>query len=635
MNVRRQLVVASGLFLLSALFLSGFYQLSDKYDGYRMVYGLGIEKVPAAELVFYLWYAFFGSAALVSLAAGLSWTRLPGAAVAGLRRAVARPRWFVLGGALVLLAAILAFRFLVLQGAQVADDETTYRFIAQTLLRGRVVNPLPEDHAFFHNRFGVFNEAGWFGKYPVGHPALLAVGEAVGLRFLVTPAVTVLAFWLTFVAGTRLFGRKAALLATCLLLVSPQFAWTGATELSQPSIMMCTMAGMLSMLKIAETGRYRWHLAAGAAWGYAVLVRPLPGVLFLAVAVAVYLLWEPWRQWRDRPIPRIARMLVSALPVALCGLLFLWINRQQTGSPIKAGYHLVHKDLGVFVFKEAVVWGSLAGAFLRQNFWLFGWPFSFLFVLFASGKTAEKSVTEPGEGEEAGVEVEAQAVTGTAKEQQTTAGADVPAMILFWGLITADYLYRIIVPKTVVATTGPIYVAEIVPLLALATASGVLRVKQWLENAGVARAGTRVSALLMAAVVVAAVMFVPVQIQSIYRSSRSWLTPYRLLEAKNQQKALVFARFMVHPHTGLSWAYFPPTPSPTLDDPIIFAKTRSGKDALTKMVVFWQKRFPDRTAWLFKNNDGNAVLTQIKKRTERGKYYYFLDLDNAVFESMN
>ena len=43
---------------------------------------------------------------------------------------------------------------------------------------------------------------------------------------------------------------------------------------------------------------------------------------------------------------------------------------------------------------------------------------------------------------------------------------------LLWGLVAADYAYRLIAPKTVIGTTGPIYLHELVPLFCLLTAAG-------------------------------------------------------------------------------------------------------------------------------------------------------------------
>ena len=50
--------------------------------------------------------------------------------------------------------------------------------------------------------------------------------------------------------------------------------------------------------------------------------------------------------------------------------------------------------------------------------------------------------------------------------------------MLLAAMVIAEYAYRVVFPKTVVSATGPIYVTEIVPLLALASASGMAEIKR-------------------------------------------------------------------------------------------------------------------------------------------------------------
>ena len=198
----------------------------------------------------------------------------------------ARPGAFIACIALFTFAASLFFRRLVLLDQPVADDEATYRFIAQTLLTGRVTNPLPDDPAFFKNQFVVMNAHGWHGKYPIGHPLVLALGEAVGLVALIPPLVGALCVWLTHRVGSKLFDSRVAIAGTVLLFLSPHFVWTCGTLLSQPTLCLALLAGMLLVLNDADRPRARNVLLAGFAFGFGILVRPLPGSLFALVAVA-------------------------------------------------------------------------------------------------------------------------------------------------------------------------------------------------------------------------------------------------------------------------------------------------------------------------------------------------------------
>ena len=83
----------------------------------------------------------------------------------------------------------------------------------------------------------------------------------------------------------------------------------------------------------------------------------------------------------------------------------------------------------VFANAHSEIASSLFGALLRENFWLYGVPFSLLPVLLARPRRE---------------------------------------CWLLWGCLAAELASRVISPKTVVSTTGPIYMAEAIPFLTLA-----------------------------------------------------------------------------------------------------------------------------------------------------------------------
>jgi hypothetical protein len=555
-------------FLIFALSLWGFYQASLAYQAFPIDQGVGVNRVPPNELTFSLWYLVYGAVGALSLTRALSASSLPGHVEAALRRLATRHLALVGGVSLCALAAILLFRHFVLQHAPIADDESTYVFIARTLLHGRVINPLPGDNEFFDNQWLVFNAEGWYGKYPIGHPLLLAIGEAVGARMLVVPLISFGSLLMTYVIGRRIFGEHEALLALGLLALSPQFLMTSATELSQPSAALFMLLGLWATLQVMDRERWPWALAAGAAWAYGVLVRPLPGVLFLIAAAAVFILSRGDRSWGPHLRKRLPLALVALVPMAACAALMLWINHRQTGGALQSGYEVTHGKYGFFANKDGQISLSVAAALLRQNLWLFGWPLSFLFVPFA--RSAHR-----------------------------------PAFTLVWALIGAEYFYRVLVPKTVVATTGPIYVMEIVPLLALLTGGGVVGAKRWLAAHHVRGAKTWVVSVVLASTAVAYLMFVPVRTRGIQLNARTWNEVYRALQRRDApRKALVFSLYMVNPDKKVSWAYYPPPPSPALDDDILFVRIPATGDRLQRVIEFWQRRFPEYTAWYFNPREG-------------------------------
>ena len=566
---------ASRWALASALCVLGFWGVGLRYAGFRIAYGLGVQEIHPAELGFLLWLLCLGLPAVYCAARALEAGGAPRWLLARLAAAGAAPGPLVALGTGLVLAGALAVRHLVLLDAPVADDESTYVFIARTLLEGRVVNPSPGDAAFFRNQFVVLDDASWYGKYPLGQPAALALGEALGLRALVVPLLTAASFALCFAVGRRALPDREALLGTLLLLLSPQFLFTGATQLSQPASGLCMLLGLWSLLRLDGDGRLRWAWLAGSAFGCGILVRPLPGALFPAVAGIWVLL-----RFQGEPVLRQAQRVAAGLvPLGLaCGAI-LAVQQAQTGDPTRSGYDAYHGAYGGFFHGEWIA-ASVAGSLVRQNAWLFGWPLSFAFLPFA------RRGGRP---------------------------------LLLWGMIAAEYAYRVILPKTVVASTGPIYVAEIVPLLALLSASGAAGAARWLAGLGVGRARERVAAALLAAVLVGAVTFLPVQVRNLRRSGAAWQAANRLLDEAGAGRALVFADTMVDPAAGDSWAYFPPNPSPDLDDARIFVRIPAADDAPQRAREVWLRRFPDRSAWLFRFESREPVLRQLGRPLARSE----------------
>lgn len=565
--MRNKLLGVVALFA-GILSVAGFYDVGRQYQHYRIDYA-GTFSIFSPELAFYAWYFTFGVLAALFFTAFYAsvWSDEP------LEPALKRFfswRFFVPLALVLLLAETLAFQRWVLQYSQIADDEAAYVFIAQTLLKGRVVNPPPGDNAFFINQFVILARDAWYGKYPIGHPAFLALGEALGLRFLVVPVCSCLVLLLSYRVGRRLFSGWEAPLAVLLLLLSPQFVFMGATELSHATESLCMMAGLLALLILHEKDRITWSLAAGACFGAGILVRPMPGVLFLPV-VAVWVWFGlghlPWKR-------RLQHLLAGGIPIAIGGALVLLVNSLQTGDALRSGYQEFHgNDYRLFYLRNAAMSVSLAGAILRENFWLFGWPLSLVFIPFARAGSR---------------------------------------LSLVWGFIGAALAYRIVAPKTVVATLGPVYLTEIIPLLALATASGIRVVRSLAERLTPGTGKRVVAGFLVASTVVAGFCFLPFEIMNIRRSSKSRQRIFSLIEKNTTGKVLVFANTLVVPGKYETWAYYPPNPSPDLSDAVIFVRMNSNP---TQNFEFWKRRFPERTAWVFRPEFENADFAFVQVRS--------------------
>jgi 4-amino-4-deoxy-L-arabinose transferase-like glycosyltransferase len=398
----------------------------------------------------------------------------------------------------------------------------------------------------------VINAHGWHGKYPIGHPLLLALGEALGAVELIVPLIGALCVVLTHRVGRRLFGDEVGLIGTGLLLLSPHFVWTCATLLSQPTACATMLLGMLALLRLSAAGQLRWAVLAGMAFGFGVLVRPLPGTLFALVA-AMFCALDARRRGLSLAAlaSRVATLAAGALPFLFAALV---VNYVQSGSPFHTGYHDVHGPELMRRSAELIAW-SVAGALVREGFWLLGWPLALLLAAF---------------------------------------GRPIRAAWLLWGMVAAALAYRVLAPKTVVSVTGPIYLTEIVPLLLLSGADAARRLGRRFAAARV-----RPATVLLAGAITAACMFVPLQAATLHAGAERRGEVYAELERSGADQALVFANTLAPSLPALTWAFFPDNPSPNLDDRWLFVREPTSKDARARMLELWARRFPQRRAFVF------------------------------------
>ena len=261
--------------------------------------------------------------------------------------------------------------------------------------------------------------------------------------------------------------------------------------------------------------------------------------------------------------------------------MLLLVNLEQTGSLLRTAYHEVHgPHLGIGSTSVGQRSMSVAAALLRENLWLFGWPVSLLFIGFV-----RRNRFFP----------------------------------LLAAMVAAEVIYRAVAPKTVVSSTGPIYTTEVVPLLALATASGMAEVKHRLAALGVRRPEGGLVSLGCSFTVVALVCFWPVQLAGLQRGARLWRFPYQALEQQHVARALVFADRMVNPALSATWAYYPPNPSPSLDDDVLFVRIpRKPRDTVAAMREFHRRRYPDRPAFYLDLDGTRAALLPLGALTELG-----------------
>jgi hypothetical protein len=545
------------------------------YDDYRLPQGSGMYHLLPEELAFYALFFVFGGIALGALCLALRATSVPETLVA-LARRLARGGWVTALALCFTVAALCALiRTEVLRHAVVSDDEHAYQFIAQTLRRGALTAPSPgSDLAFFREQFVVLTPTARFGKYPIGHPLLLAAGQALGIEPLVVPILTAGIGAAVYAMGRAVGGPGTAFLSTALFAISPQVLLTGATLLSQPTAALCLCAAVVCLLAAdrPEAPTTVWLGAAGASLGFGILARPLPLVLFVPVA-AFYALGRP-----PYALPIVIRRLLAVgIPVALAIAVMLVVNRAQVGHALVTAYGeslvpgrgpeaILLTTSATFAMRAM----SLVGSLVRLNFWLFGWPVSLLLCLLAS-------------------------------RTRSTA--------LLGGMVVASLAYRLLTPKVGVGGAGPLYFFEVVPLLCVITADGALRVVRTVPRPGVSLGS--LAALLVAATIVSVTLFLPSRLADLRSMGAAQNVVDDLIRDRGVGQALVFHESVVPWWGRLSWAYYPRVNAPGLDDEVLFVLLQRDH-GLQENVEFWKRRYPDRSAWYFGYFEGRPMLVPLE-----------------------
>jgi hypothetical protein len=162
----------------------------------------------------------------------------------------------------------------LLEGVPHVQDSLTYLFQAKTMARGALWAPAPPLPEFFEQEFLLVRDGRWFGKYPPGYPAVLAIGVWLGVPWLVNPLLATLTMALLYRLGRMLYGRRVGLLAAGLGVTSPFFLFMAGDQMAHSAELFWITLFMVLWLKGLHGG-WRWVVTAGVALGMAFLTRQL------------------------------------------------------------------------------------------------------------------------------------------------------------------------------------------------------------------------------------------------------------------------------------------------------------------------------------------------------------------------
>jgi hypothetical protein len=183
-------------------------------------------------------------------------------------------------------------------------------------------------------------------------------------------------------------------------------------------------------------------------------------------------------------------------------------------------------------------------------------------------------------------------------------------------MVAASFVYRLIAPKVGVGTTGPIYMFEALPPLALLAADGLRRLAGGHGRIGAAVPGARaVPALLVAGALAACCLFWPPRLGDLARAGAAHGAVDDLMRARGVGRALVFHELVAPPQLGLSWAYGPRHNGPAMDDEALFVNFWREQPEENRR--FWKRRHPDRPAYYFGYDKGRAILVGLDEYVAR------------------
>jgi hypothetical protein len=334
-----------------------------------------------------------------------------------MRRVLGIPLDMLLGLLLSLLAVAAAYVVAdrVFERLAHLEDEEAFVWQAQVLARGKLTLPSPPDTGSFLWPFVVDYQGQRFGKYPLGWPLVLSIGERLstlsgfgsarsGLgnaRSWVNPLLAGLGVWLTFLLGRRVFGSVSGLLAAALTITSPFFLMQSGSLLSHPLGLVLSAAFVLAWLDSfndpgkdagaqppGEKKKRRANILAGLALGGLAITRP-----WTAIGVALpFALHGLYLLVRGDSSVRKRLLITGSITIAIASLHLVW-QWAATGDPFMNLYTLwwPYDKVGFgpgHGVKEAGHTLTKAISHLKHSFKggfpdLFGWKsFSWIFLPF-------------------------------------------------------------------------------------------------------------------------------------------------------------------------------------------------------------------------------------------------------------
>lgn len=198
-----------------------------------------------------------------------------------------------------------------LEGIPHVQDEVVYQLQARIFSEGALWEAERLPRALHHYDFVTNADGRRYGVFPVGWPAVLALGTLVGIPWLVNPLLHGLGVVLGARVAHKLAGADTGWLAAPLLALAPALVWQGASRMSHT---LCVALALGAIGLVCEPPSPKRALGVGLCLAGLLLTRPLDGIVVGTVLGTWVLLRGEVRAWLG-VVPGVASGVAAVLLV--------------------------------------------------------------------------------------------------------------------------------------------------------------------------------------------------------------------------------------------------------------------------------------------------------------------------------
>ncbi len=224
-----------------------------------------------------------------------------------------------------ILAAILSY--FVYRAHPHISDEAQYVYQANYMAAGQLTVTPPKVPEAFEVYMTSYREPRWFGIFPPGFPAVLAIGVKLGIPWLVNPFLGGLCILLAYIFFQEIYSLRFARIGVFLLCCSPWFVFMSMSFMSHILTLALALIASIFLLRAFKTQKILYTLGSGLAVGLLSLVRTLDA-LTIAVLLFIWALIK-FPTWKTK-ISNAAALTLGTLATASIVLLY---NQKITGDP--------------------------------------------------------------------------------------------------------------------------------------------------------------------------------------------------------------------------------------------------------------------------------------------------------------